>query len=118
MSLARGELVLLSRARRRVRPVSHRLIAGAIDVHLVVYEHHPAEGDVVMLAALVLGELDGVRRLHVIDHRELAVLRAHDGKVRADLLGRDSSLARVARLAALSSLGFVVVWQPLAGFPC
>jgi hypothetical protein len=69
----------------RVRPLLHRLRARAIDVHLVVDGRDPLHRDVVVLALVVLRELDAVGALDVVDDGKLTVLRANDGGVRLDL---------------------------------
>src|ERR1019366_8567837 len=71
------------------RPLAHRLIARSIDVNLVVDRLHPARRDVVVLALVVLVELDGLGAFHVIDDGELLVVRANHRRVGLDLTGAD-----------------------------
>jgi len=78
-----------SRRSCRRDPLAHRLITGAIDVHCGVDFGHPPEGDEVVLPLLVLGKLDAVRALHVIDDGKLPAVRADDGRVRFDFIGLD-----------------------------
>jgi len=40
----------------------------------------------VVLTAVVLGQLDGIRALDVVDRRELLVVRAEDRHMRLDIL--------------------------------
>src|SRR5829696_2394116 len=47
-------------AQRRGRPLLHRLLARAIDVHLAINLGDPLGRDPVVLPALILGELDRV----------------------------------------------------------
>ena len=78
----------MRRSGRFAGPLAHGLLAGTIDVNRVVDPRHPGQGYVVMLAAVVLGKLDGaVVARQMIDGGELAALGADDGHVRFDVSG-------------------------------
>ena len=47
------------------RPFLHGLRTGTINVNLIINGSHPAEGDVVMLAAVILGQLDDFITFHL-----------------------------------------------------
>ncbi len=67
-------------------PLLHRLIAGAIYVHLVVNKLHPTKGNVMMLALVVAFEFDRLVALHVIDLGELAIVGTDDRHMWLDLI--------------------------------
>jgi hypothetical protein len=70
---------------RGFRPLAHRLIARAIDMHLVADGRDPLHGDVVMLPLRVLRELDGVGAFDVVDDGELTIVRANNERMRLNL---------------------------------
>lgn len=71
------------------RPLPHGLVTGSINVNLVVNVRYPVNRDPVMLALVVLRQLDPVITVHMIDDAELSLFRANDRHVRLNLAGID-----------------------------
>jgi hypothetical protein len=80
-----GSLYLLWRLWRG-RPLLHGLIAGTVDVHLVVNFSNPAKRDIVVLTLLIFLELDGISTFHMVDGGELAIFRTNHGSIRFHLI--------------------------------
>jgi hypothetical protein len=55
-----------------IQPVSHRLIAGAVDVDGIIHSRDPTHRNPVMLALIVLGHLDIVT-VNMIDNSKLTI---------------------------------------------
>src|SRR5262245_7624910 len=86
-------------------PFAHRLLVRAVDVYFVVDARYPVERDVMVLAGVILRELDRAVTLDVVDRAELPVFGPHDGHVRLDEIARSFGVQHGSRWSIVRASG-------------